>query len=36
MGDYSRGRQRREEAGRLQKRRKRRLEHRRTEAYASY
>ena len=32
MGGYRRGGQRREEAGRLQKRRKRRLEHRRTEA----
>ncbi len=32
MGGYRRGGQRREEAGRLQKRRERRLEHRRTEA----
>ena len=32
MGGYRRGGQRREEAGRLQKRRKKRLDQRRTEA----
>jgi hypothetical protein len=39
MGGYRRGGQRREpgrQAGRLQKRRKKRLEQRRTGAYASY